>query len=416
TREIGGRQRRLLDRTLVASQVALSLILIVAAGLFLRSLENLWAQDTGYDRDNVLMVSVDAKLAGHEDANILRLYQRLLDEIRHIRGVQSVSLSTVRPVSDSYYLIDQATAVGDKTLPEGQGIPIAFNNISPGYFATLRIPIVAGRDFDDRDGVDAPAVAIISERMARHFTGSPVGQRIRLSDSRTREVVGVAKDTRYANVKDAPRDVVYVPAFQEESLSFTPSFEIRHVGPAPGLLASIREAVAQTDAGLTPFNVKTLEVQTQESLSRERLLAMLTSFVGGFALFLASIGIYGLMSSSVTQRTPELGVRMALGATPAAVQRLIISHCTAMVLVGALLGVAGSLVLGRLVQSQLYGLEPYDATTFTWAAGLLLVVAFGAAYLPASRASRIDPLQALRHDRGRPNRSCRLPRAECRCA
>ncbi|MPY86487.1 MAG: FtsX-like permease family protein [Luteitalea sp.] len=371
--------------------------LIVAAGLFLRSLGNLWAQETGYDRHNVLMFSVDAKLAGHDDAKGVRTYQRLLDELRHIPGTQSVSLSTVRPVTETYYLASSVTAVGDEVLPEGQGIRIAFNNVAPGCFATVRIPLLAGRDFEDRDGVDTPAVAIISERMARHFTGNPIGQRIGLGDD-MREVVGVAKDIRHANVKDAPREVVYLPAFQEESLSYTPSFAIRHAGPAANMLGPVREAVTRTDAGLTPFDVKTLEVQTAESFSRERLLAMLTSFVGGFALLLASIGIYGLMSYSVTQRTPELGVRMALGATPAAVRRLIVSNSTAIVLLGALLGFVGSLVLGRLVQSQLYGLDSYDATTFAWATSLLLAVAFGAAYIPAVRASRIDPLRALRHD------------------
>jgi predicted permease len=399
TRQIGGgRRRRVLDRVLVACQVAISLGLLAIAGLFLRSLSNIWAQDTGYDRNNVVMFSVDARLAGKTGPDVPGTYRRLLDELRTLPGAQSVSLSSVRPVSDGYYFVGVVRKIGEKALPDGQGVRIAFNDLAPGYFATLGIPLLAGRDFDARDSENSPKVAIISERMARHFTGNPVGQQITVRS--VREVVGVAKDTLYANVKDAPRDVVYLPIFQSppKDIWYTPTFEVRYAGAAGDIVRLVRDAVSRTDPGLSVFKLNTLQVQTQESLSRERLLAMITGYVGGFALLLTCIGLYGLMSYGVTQRMPEMGLRMALGARPSAVRWLVVREGTATVLAG----IAGGLILAfasfGLVRSQLFGVEPYDPLTLAAATLLLLTVAFGAAYLPAARASRIDPTTALRHE------------------
>lgn len=395
----GGRQRRILDRALVASQVALSLVLLVAAGLFLRTLGNLWAQDPGYDRQNVLMFSVDAHLAGRKGPTVPNTYRRLLDELRAVPGAQSVSLSAVRPVSDSYYFVDSIRDVGDKTLSNEERIRVAYNNIAPGYFATLGIPLVAGRDFDERDSLTSPTVVIISERMARHFSGNPVGQRLG-GGPNAREVVGVARDVRYANVKDAPRDVVYFPIFQSQpkDVWYTPTFEIRYAGAAAGITASLRDVVARVDPGLTIFKLRTLEGQTEDSLSRERLLAMLAAYFGGFAVLLACIGLYGLMSYGVTERTAEMGLRMALGAPPAAVRWLVVREATITVVAGAVIGLVASRAAVRLVESQLFGVKPTDPAAIAGATVLLLAMSFTAAYLPARRASRIDPLTALRHE------------------
>jgi predicted permease len=397
TRQVGGgRQRRFLDRALVASQVGLSLVLLVAAGLFLRTLGNILALDTGYDRRNVLMFSVDARLAGKKGPDVPDTYRRLLDELRSVPGA-SVTASAVRPVSDNYYFIDSVNQVGDKSLSDDHRIRVAFNNVAPRFFGTLGIPLIAGRDFDERDSLAAPRVVIVSERMVRHFDGNPVGQRIGRGPA-AREIVGIVKDIRYANVKDAPREVLYFPMFQAPSISYSPTFEIRYAGAASELLQSVREAVSRTDPGLTMFRVKTLEAQTQESLSRERLLAMLTSYIGGFAVLLACIGLYGLMSYGVTQRTAELGLRMALGAQPAAVRWLVVRAAAATVLAGVLVGLVGSVAAVRLVESQLFGVQPDDPLALATATLLLLTMACAAAYLPARRASRIDPLTALRHE------------------
>ena len=395
----GGMHRRALDRSLVASQVAVSLVLLVAAGLFLRTLGKLWAQETGYERRNVLMFSVDAHLAGKKGADVPSTYRRVLAELRAVPGVQSASVSAVRPVSDSYYFVDSVSQVGESLLPGERRIRVAYNVVAPGYFATLGIPLLAGRDFDERDSLGAPNVVIISERMARHFTGNPVGQRIG-SGPQAREVIAVARDIRYASVKDAPREVLYYPLLQSEprDLWYTPTFEIRYAGAPSSVLESIRRAVARVDSGLEMFRVKTLEAQTRESLSRERLLALLTTYFGGFAVLLACIGLYGLMSYGVVQRTAEIGVRMALGAQPGAVRWLIVREAAATVSAGAVVGLLGASAAVGLVKTQLFGIEPHDPLALAGATALLIAMAFVAAYLPARHASRIDPIRALRHE------------------
>ena len=396
TRQVGGRQRRLLDRALVSSQVALSLVLLVAAGLFLRTLTSIWALDTGYDRHNVLMFSVDARLAGMRRADVLTAYRQLLDDLRSVPGAQSVTASAVRPVDDSTYLVGSVSQVGDKLLPDDHRIRVALNNVAPAYFATVGIRLIAGRDFDERDSLTAPKVVIISERMARHFDGNPIGQRV--VSGAAAEVVGIVKDIRYANVKDAPREVLYFPLFQAPVPA--PTFEVRYTGAgvSSDVVQSIRAAVSRANSGLTMFDVKTLEAQTRDSLSRERLLAMLSSYVGGFALLLACIGLYGLLNYAVTRRTAEIGLRMAIGAPPSTVRWLLLRDAVATVLAGAVLGLVGSFALVRLVQTQLFGVRPHDPATFVGATLLLLAVAFVAAYLPAYRASRIDPVTALRYE------------------
>jgi predicted permease len=395
----GARDRRLLDRGLVASQVALSLVLLVAAGLFVRTLAQLWAQDPGYDRQNVLMFSVDAKLAGKRGDEVRRVYARVLEELRTIPGAAAVTVSAVRPVSDGYYFISSYREIGDKTLSNEARVRVAYNSVGPGYFAALGIPLLAGRDFDDRDTPESPKVAIVSQRMARHFTGNPVGQQLGAGEA-AREVVGVVRDIRYGNVKDAPREVVYFPIFQAtgESMWYSPTFEIRFAGAAGEILQSAREAVARADAGLTVFRVNTLQRQTEESFARERLLAYLATYFGAFAVLLACIGLYGLLSYGVTQRTAEMGLRMALGAEPSAVRWLVVRESAWTVLVGVIAGLLASLAAARTLQSQLFGVLPHDRVALAAATVLLLATTFAAAYLPARRASRVDPLTALRHE------------------
>jgi ABC-type antimicrobial peptide transport system permease subunit len=204
------------------------------------------------------------------------------------------------------------------------------------------------------------------------------------------------KDIRYANVKDAPREVLYFPMFQAPVPA--PAFEIRYTGVASEIVQSSRAAVSRANPNLTMFRVTTLEAQTRDSLSRERLLAMLSTYVGGFAVLLACIGLYGLLSYGVTRRTAEIGLRMAIGAQPSTVRWLLLRDAAATVLTRAVVGLVGSFVAVRLVETQLFGVRPHDPTTLVGATLLLLTVAFAAAYVPAHRASRIDPVTALRHE------------------
>ncbi|HLK69173.1 MAG TPA: ABC transporter permease [Bryobacteraceae bacterium] len=398
-RSQGRRERRLFDRGLVATQVAVSLVLVVFAGLFLRTMQNLWKQDTGYDRRNVLMFSVDAGLIGRKGAAVGETYRRILEALETLPQAQSVSASVVRPVDDGAYFVSVVTAIGQQQFPDQQGIRIAYNQIAPRYFATLGVRLLAGRDFDWRDDVNAPKTAIISETMARRrfLNQDPVGQQITLAGNGVCTIVGVAKDMRYANVKDTPRDVVYRPLFQDARPSL-PTFEIRYAGPTADAVNAARASVAATDPALTPFRIKTLERQTQESLAREEVLAMLTTYGGAFAVLLACVGLYGLMTYSVAQRTGELGLRMALGAQPRQVRWMVLRENAATVLVGVVAGLGGAAFAARLVRAQLFGLDPQDPATLAISAAILLVMALGAAYLPATRASRVDPIHALRHE------------------
>jgi predicted permease len=398
-RDARGARRRLLERTLVGAQVGLSLALLVFASQFLRSLQHLWARETGYDRRNVLMFSVDAGLAGERGPEVAGTYRRILDELRGIPGARAVSASSVRPVSDDAYFISVVTNVAGRELPDDRPIRIAYNNVAPGYFALLGMPLLAGRDFDERDSGDAAPVAIVSEKLAQRFSGSPVGQRMTLARRNVVEIVGVARDARYANVKDAPREVAYLPLFQGGAArSISPTFEVRYVGAVASIERLCREAVARVDAGLPVFRMKTLEVQTRESLARERLLALLTSYFSAFALLLAGIGIYGLLAYTVTERTPELGLRIALGAQPAGIWRMVLKESSATVLSGMLAGCVAAAALGRFVQGQLFGVEAADPVALITATLSLAALAAIASYLPALRASRIDPMRALRQE------------------
>jgi len=345
------------------------------------------------------MFSVDPRLAGKKADEIPRTFRRVLDELKTVPGAQAVTMSAVRPVSDDSYFVTSFRHIGDKTLTPDQRVRAAFNHVAPRYFGTLGIPLIAGREFDERDTSESPKVVIISERMARHFEGNPIGQRLDQGPD-AREVVGIVRDVRYANVKDAEREVVYFPVFQLPPQDFHTSqtFEIRYAGSAADMLPSIREAVSRAEPALTIFRVKTLERQTEESFARERLLAWLTSYFGAFAVLLACIGLYGLMSYGVTQRTAEMGLRMALGAQPSAVRWLVVRESAWTVIAGAAAGLAATFAVVRLVQSQLFGVQPNDPVVLAGGTALLLTLAFAAAYLPARRAARIDPLTALRHE------------------
>ncbi len=398
-RDVRGRRQRWLERVLVASQTAVSLVLLVFMALFLRSLNNLWARDPGYVRDNVALFSTDARLAGKKRDEFPATYRAVLDGLRATPGVTHAAIATVAPISTTYYFVNGAARLGDKDFSGDRRIRVATNYLSPGYFEALGIPLVAGRDFDFRDGPAAPAVVIISERLASKFDGPALGQMLTYSGG-TAEVIGVARDTRYARVQTQPRDVVYIPMFQHlaGNMSYGPTFIARYQGDSAPVFRSIRDTVAGVDPALTLFNLNTLEGYTRESLSAERLMAAASSYVGGFALLLASIGLYGLMTYAVTERMPEIGLRMALGSSPGRVRAMVLRNGAGTVLAGVVIGLGAAFWLVGYARDQIVDLQPIDPPSFTIAAIVLLVAAGGAAWLPAMRASRIDPITALRNE------------------
>jgi hypothetical protein len=305
------------------------LVLLVFAGLFLRTMQNLWTQETGYDRHNILMFSIDAGQIGRKGADAAGVYRNILQSLRAAPGTRSATASVVRPVDDSAYFIGVVNAIGQQKFPDQQGVRVAINQIAPEYFSTLAVPILIGREFDWRDDLNAP------------------------------------------KVKDAPRDVVYRP-FLQDARPGAPTFEIRYAGDVSGGVSGARAILSSIDRVLTPFRITTLEVQTRESLSREEVLAILTTYSGGFAVLLACTGLYGLMTFSVTRRTGELGIRMALGAQPASVRWMVLRENAATVFGGVVASLLGAAAAAGLVRTQLYGLEPGDPVTFLISTLLLM--------------------------------------------
>ncbi len=398
SRAAGGPRR--LDRALVAAQVMLSLVLVTGAGLFTRTLSNLRSVYAGSGVDHILMFSADARLAGYSKDRAPRLYRTIAETLAGQPGVESASVSIVRPVvDDAYFLDDRIHSLDGRQLPEAETIPVAWNALGPGYFATVGIPILLGRDFEYRDTGDG---VIVSESLARRaFPGAnPIGHRIDGA-----EVIGMVKDALYNGVAAKPRPVLYRPLFQSEGgidfgqwlgVGFV-SFEVRYRSGV-GEAADVRRAVASVDRNLPIFRVKTLRAQADDSLLRERLLALLSACFGVLALLLACLGLYGLVAYGAGRRTAEIGIRMALGARRRQILWLVARETLWLVAGGVAAGVPLALGLTRYAKSLLFGVAPDDPVTLAVAAGLLIGVAALAAILPARRASRIDPMAALRYE------------------
>lgn len=390
---------RLLDRALVVAQVTLSIVLVSGALMFTRSLQKLRDVDVGYDRQNILMFSTDAGLAGYQKERAASLYHQMLDALTPLPNVQSASASIVRPIDDEFYLVDRIDSIDGRRLAERDYIKIAWNSVSPGFFSTVGIPFVLGRDFDPRRDACAFMCIVINESLARRAFPSenPIGHR--LSDA---EIIGVVKDTHYNGIRDQPRPVVYRPLFQPVSafnsaawINAGVSFELRY-GSDSGLIEAARQAVASIDRSLPIFRVKTLQEQTDESLLRERLLVVLSNAFGGLALLLACLGLYGVMSYAVSRRRAELGVRMALGAGRSAIVWLVVRGSLAAVGIGAAVGIPLSLWTSRFARSLVFHVTPSDPLLMAAPIAAMLVVAGLAAFIPARRASRVDPAVALR--------------------
>ncbi|HUI53764.1 MAG TPA: ABC transporter permease [Bryobacteraceae bacterium] len=391
-----GRSSRAMDRLLVVAQVALSVVLIAGAGLFVRSFQQLWNVNLGYDRENVLMVSVDAKLAGYGAERAGAVYRQILERLAVLPGVRFASVSIVRPVDDQFNLSDQIQAVDGNPLPERNAIDVVWNGVSPGYFSTIRTPILSGRDFDLRDDENAPEVAIINESLARRAFPGQDPTHHRLDDA---TIIGVVKDSNYQGARDHARPELYRPLFQHgRSQEFQwgfASFELRY-GGGSNLLAQVRREVASVDRNLPVFRAKTLRAQVEQSLLRERLLATLSSFFGGLALLLACLGLYGLMAYAVARRTGEMGIRMALGARSDHLAWLVLRETLALTLAGIAVGVPLALWAARYAKSFLFGIAASDPVTIVAAIAALSGVAAVASYIPVRRSLRVDPMTALR--------------------
>ncbi|MGH9934684.1 MAG: ABC transporter permease, partial [Blastocatellia bacterium] len=387
-----------LRNLLVVGQVAVSVIVLVGAGLCVRSLRNLNAIDTGFDPARVLVVSVDLGLSGYNRESGLQFYSELVERVQRLRGVEAVSLATQIALGDGFGAVMRAE--GHVPKP-GEDISSDFNQIGPDYFRVMKLPLLEGREFEQSDTATAPPVSIINETAARRFWPgqSAVGRRViigRPPYDRASVVVGVVKDSKYRRLTEEVRPAVFTPFLQRYRGDMT--LHVRTAGEPGGMLAAVRREAQALDSSLPLYNARTLEEQKSSSLYTSRMAATLLTVFGLLALLLAAVGLYGVMAYAVNRRKREIGIRLALGARRKDVLRQVLLEGMSLVTIGLALGLGGAVAATRLAEGFLYGVTATDPVSFAGAALLLAVVALLANFLPARQAARTDPLVALRCD------------------
>lgn len=394
----GGGSRHRVQHILVAGQIAMAFVILVASGLFVRTLNNLHSIQLGYARESILLFSLNARQAGHHEAQIANFYEGLRDRFEAVPGVSSAtySHSSIIRAGMAGRTYRGAVKVGSVAV-DGAGVMLA----GPRFLTTMQIPILVGREINHRDQPGSAPVAVISERLARTYFGgeNPVGRRITLADdNRELEIVGVSANFRYGGLKTGQDSsmTVFVPASQ-----FSPemvTFALRTSGDPLGFVRSVHEIVHQADSRLPVNNVVTQAAEIDRTINREILFARLCTGFAALALLVACVGLYGTMSYGVARQVGEIGIRMALGAPRRAVVAMVLRRAVLLVLAGLALSVPAALGASRLVKSLLFETRPNDPATLLSAAAILAAAALLAGYVPARRASRIDPLTALRHE------------------
>lgn len=380
-----------LGQSLLVAQVAISLVLLIGAGLFLRTLRNLRGVDVGFKTDKLVLFGVNPAANQYDAARTAALFDETLEQLAAIPGVRSVALSST------------ALLTGDNSTSrfgvEGQPDRVISYvlSIHNNYFETIDIPLRLGRDFTSQDNLSAPRVSIINETFARRFFPkmNPLGKHLEVPANIQIEIVGVVGDARFATLRDDPPPTVYMPHLQRPTSRY---FAIRTHADAAGLVPAIRDAMRRIDPNLPLQFISTQTESMDRLLTQEKTFAVSSSLFGLLALVISMIGLFGLMSYTVARRTKEIGIRMALGAKRGAVLRSVIRETLRLVAAGVLIGLGAAYWLGRFIASQLFGLQPNDSTTIFLAVLVMIVVATLAGYLPARRASRVDPMVALRYE------------------
>jgi predicted permease len=386
--------RSLFGKALVVAQVALSLLVLAGAGLFVRSLINLRNVDTGFNQRNVLLLQLMTDSVGYkeDDPLLANLYREVEEKVSAIPGVRAASFSL--------FSFNQGSWSGPIAVPGGappiRGNSNILNNVvGPGFFTAMNLPSILGRSFGPQDTRTSPKVAVISEEMSRRFFPgeSPLGKRYRMEGDEI-EVIGVVKDAKYRRLTEEPQPMAYYPYSQQNR--YLGNFEVSYSGELGVVTAAVRRTIKEVNPNLPIFEVATLSEQVERSIVQQKLIARLSSLFGLLALLLAAVGLYGVISYSVTQRTREIGIRMALGAERRNVLRLVLGQGAKLAFVGALIGLVAAWALTRWIESLLFNVNATDPLTFVAIALLLMAVALLACYIPARRAAKVDPMVALR--------------------
>ena len=398
-----GRKRRFnLGSALVVAQVAVSLVLLVGAGLFARSLIKLQQEDLGFNNENVLIASVDTRLGGYQPNELSGVYRQLYDRLSALPNVRSVTIATYSPMAGTSR--SSSVTVRGYTPSKGENMTVADMLVGPKFAETLGVPLLMGREIGLQDTPASTRVAVVNQSFAQAFYGdqNPIGRRMTFeedSDKDDFEIVGVIGDAKYDSPREQPERTVYRPILQvQDSGAFSNVFELRTVGDPLSLSGEVRAAILQFNPKLPVLNFTTLRTQTDEALKQERLVAQLVSFFGLLGLLLSCVGLYGIMAHAVVRRTNEIGIRMALGAERRDIIWMVLKESLMLVAVGLAVGLPASWAAGQLVSSQLFGLNSTDPLTLLTAVALLSVVGALAGYLPARKAARVDPLISLRYE------------------
>ena len=405
---VGSHPRRFgmrLGNVLAISQVAMSLLLLVGAGLFVRTLTNLENENLGFDRQNLVLFGIDPTKSGYKAEKLVAFYQELQRRIEAIPGVRSASLSRHTLVNGGVTI--DGVAIQGYTPESGASnngsIAVHVNDVGPEFFETFGIPVEMGRGIGDGDTAASPKIGVVSRAFARQYLGStnPIGRRFGFGDQRSStdiEIVGVVGDVRYGQPRDRMPPTVYVPYAQHAEQLDAMNFEVRTAGDSTIWLGQVRQVVHDLDGNLPLFDVRTQVEQIEQATFQERLFARLSSFFGLLALALACVGLYGLMSYGVSRRTNEIGVRMALGARRLDVLDLVVWQGLQLTILGVIFGVAAAWALTRFLTSFLYGVRPADPVTFGLVSLAVIVVSILSSYIPARRATKVDPMVALRYE------------------
>jgi putative ABC transport system permease protein len=395
--------RRYLRHAAVGVQIGLSLLLLVGSGLFLRTLYNLKTLDVGFLTDHLLTFGLDPKLAGYDVKEIPRLFRRVEDSLAALPEVRSVAATTDPELAEDSSR--QNIKIPGYAAKEEEDMDVEWSIVTSNYLSTLAMQLLSGRGFTDEDGPDATKVAVVNESLARHFFGTPemaLGHYVtdeRGERSTDIQIVGVVKDARHRGVRSEVERTVFIPYLQaKDAGDYSLQFYLRTWQAPQVAEGAIRSAIQKLDSNLVVDSMRTMDEQINESLSTERLIALLAGSFGVLATSLAAVGLYGVLAYTTVQRTREIGIRMALGASRGAVARMVLAEVAQLAGVSLLLALPLALLLSQLVRSQLFGVSLHDPLTLGATAILVAIVALLAAWLPTRRATRIDPMVALRYE------------------